>query len=458
MITLQNYIIFKDILSDKLIESFNKLDNSTYSDDLINENLMGELLVEARDTGVVQYILTFLTKLLEIKNAILNAESMYKKNKDLLNTYATFKETYNDICKKAFNKDSENFNIIEKYFSLKNNNSDLVNNIKDLFVIQKDGEEIKNYNILYNDKGKPIDDADVELKTTTFAKKKYFLIKDVNSLIKNIDKFETEHSKSAKEQIDKINDEVKNNESGSKWIAEIRGEMNKLKESWEAKLDEMVPEWNGELNPQYPQLTTYKMAYCSSILERILEAVQNKDKTTAYELLDEFKTTVKEQSDKIDKLIEDHKKQKEELKKQQTEIEKIPAENGKSEGDTPEEIQKSAENEVKVLKEGIVKTISQKVNVNVKDLGKTFINIVKSLRNNGEDKPAEAAENIAKNQNSDAMIGLNLMLLGGLATKGAQNRAKIIYIYCSIIAKKIQEKKYNKLFEQKPEENNTKEQ
>lgn len=422
MITLQDYIIFKDILSDKLIESFNKLDNSTYSDDLINENLIEELLVEAEndtknDSGA--------DNILYIGIEITSCQTQYKiindiksdDNKDDIDTIlSNLEKEYNKILSKVTFKDKN----IPKEFKITNNIDDDKNALDKIENNPKMGE----------------------------------IIADLRSLTDKIKNTITKlKEKSSNDNNEELKDEVKTNDT----TKEIADKVKKLKKSFNDKVQEVNNFINKIKNKEIKDRVLERLDTIKDVYEHFFSGIQvnmvktylnNKqyDKANEY-TKDTLEPYTNRQIERLNEIITSIK----------TELE-FANNNDNNDNNTSEEIQKSAENEVKVLKEGIIKTISQKVNVNVEDLGKTFITIVKSLRDNGKDKPAEAAENIAKNQNSDAMIGLNLMLLGGLATKGAQNRNKIISVYCSIIAKAIQEKKYNKLFEQKPEENKTEEQ
>ena len=421
MITLQNYILFKDIISDTLLESFNKLDNSTYSDNLINENLMEELLFEAEqedkndsDADNILYVAIEITSCQTQYKSINDIKTDENKN-DIDTILSNLEKEYNGILSKVTFKDKK----IPDEFKITNNIDDDKNALDKIENNSKMGEIIadlrslrdKITNTITKLKEKSSDD-DVELKDEVKTNDN---TKEISDKVKALEK-------SFNDKVQEVNDFI-----------------NKLKNK---KLKESI---NGTLNGIK---LAHEYYFTGIQVNTVKKYINHKDFTQANKYLkDTLEGYIDKQIKDLDELITRIK----------TELE-FADNNDNNDNNTPEEIQKSAENEVKTLKEGIIKTISQKVNVNVNELGKTFIKIVKSLKANGKKNPAEAVESIAENQNSDAMIGLNLMLLGGLATKGAQNRNEIIYMYCSIIAKKIQEKKYSKLFEQKPEENNTEEQ
>ena len=81
-----------------------------------------------------------------------------------------------------------------------------------------------------------------------------------------------------------------------------------------------------------------------------------------------------------------------------------------------------------------------------------FVKIEQNLLK-ANDKTEKQAKNIAKTDDNDAYIGLNLMTLGALGTKGLQNRHKVVSTFCAGIKTLIEKQQYNKLFEQKPKEN-----
>jgi hypothetical protein len=423
MITLQNYIIFKDIISDKLIESFNKLDNSTYSDNLINENLLEELLVEAeKDTkNDIEA-----DNIIYIGVEITNCQTLYKTISDIKTD-----ENKGDIEGILSNLEKEYDGILKKV----------------TFKDKKIPDECKITNNINNN----IDVLD-EIENNS---KMGEIIGDLRSLSEKITNTITKLKEKSSDDNVELKDEVKTNDN----TKEISDKVAELQKSFDDKVEEVNKFINKSKDKKFKESIldaldgikgVYEYFFGNIQVNTIKKYINHKDYNRANEYL---KSTLEPYTNKqikqLDELITSIKTELAFAKDK---------DNDNDNNDTPEEIQKSAENEVKILKEGIIKTIAQKINVNVKDLGKTFINIVQSLRDNGKKDPAQAVENIANNQNSDAMIGINLMLLGGLATKNAQNRAKIIYVYCSLIAKAIEEQKYNKLFEQKPEENNTEEQ
>ena len=151
-------------------------------------------------------------------------------------------------------------------------------------------------------------------------------------------------------------------------------------------------------------------------------------------------------------LLQNIKKTWDDLDSQEQEAKEANQKAADNATEVPEEVKQVADTETHIIQDALVKSIAQKLNIDIKLLGKVFVKIEQNLLK-ANDKTEKQAKNIAQTDDNDAYIGLNLMTLGALGTKGLQNRHKVVSTFCAGIKTLIEKQQYNKLFEQKPKEN-----
>ena len=140
----------------------------------------------------------------------------------------------------------------------------------------------------------------------------------------------------------------------------------------------------------------------------------------------------------ISDIINNLENEKKALKDAQQQIADMTAEAPEDAEITPE-VKQTAETEENIIKNALVKKVASEVNIDIVSLGKLYVQITKQLSESNK-LTKEMVDTIANTNDDDAIIGLNLMLLGAVTTKNLPNRSKIISEYCTIIQKSIEQK------------------
>jgi hypothetical protein len=428
MIHLKEYMTFNNVISEELINLFDELDNSTYSDTLITESLLADFIFETTENvgdKNTKFITNVLIKLRPVvlsfnkwaktldnnENSNESIKQLVKeKNDELIKKYNEFiNKWFSGEAKKILGLDNENEISTKDINNIRKkglrNNTEAFKEDKSSHIGNKAIEEILNYKTT----------ADTEIKKKIGEIKKGELEENKNKLQKQL------KDKDLKKIANELYDGYK----------EIEDKIRDFKDDCPSA-DKSIETFNN-------RLSLLKMEYTEDCI------INAKDVNDANEKLNEFNKNkdwllaeIQDTWDKLDKLVQI---QKEEGQK--------AADNA---AEVPEEVKQVADTEIHIIQNILVNTIAQKLNIDVKLLGKVFVKIEQNLLK-ANSKTEKQAKNIAQTDDNDAYIGLNLMTLGALGTKDLQNRSKVISTFCTGIKNLIENQQYDKLFNQKPEEN-----
>lgn len=427
MIRLKEYITFNDIISEELLNLFNELDNSTYSDTLITESLLVDFIFETTE-NVADKNTKFITNVvIKLRPVVLSFNKWAKTLDNNENSNETIKQLvkekndelvkkYNEFINKWFGGEAKKILGLdnEKEISTKDitnirkkglsNNTEAYKEDDSSHIGNKTIEEILNYKTT----------ADTEIKKKIGEIKKSELEENKKKLAKQL------KDEELKKIANKLNDGYK----------EIEDKISDFKDDCPSA-DKSIETFN-------IHLSLLKMKYTEDCI------INAKDVNDANEKLKEFI----ENKDALLKDIQDAWDDLDSWVQKQKELEQNATDNA---AEVPEEVQQVADTETHIIQDALVKAIAQKLNIDVTLLGKVFVKIEQSLLK-ANDKTEKQAKNIAQTDDNDAYIGLNLMTLGALGTKGLQNRSKVVSTFCAGIKTLIEKQQYNKLFEQKTKE------
>lgn len=428
MIRLKEYIAFNDIISEELLNLFDELDNSTYSDTLITENLLADFIFETTE-NVGDKNTKFITNvIIKLRPVVLSFNKWAKtldKNENSNETIKQLVKEKNDELVKKYNE------FINKWFSGEAKKILGLDNEKEISA--KDIENIRKKGLANNTEAfKEDDSSHIGNKTIEeILNYKTTVDTEIKKKIGEIKKSKLEENEK------KIDKQLKDDE-----LKKIANELNDGYKEIEDKISDFkddCPSISIEKFNFNMRLSLLKMEYTEECI------INAKDVKDAQKKLKEFKNDkdnllqeIQNEWDTIDSLVQQQKKDEQEAADNAAEV--------------PEEVKQVADTETHIIQDALVKAIAQKLNIDVKLLGKVFVKIEQSLLD-ANDKTEKQAKNIAQTDDNDAYIGLNLMTLGALGTKGLQNRSKVVSTFCAGIKTLIKNQQYDKLFEQKTEEN-----
>ena len=103
------------------------------------------------------------------------------------------------------------------------------------------------------------------------------------------------------------------------------------------------------------------------------------------------------------------------------------------------------------ISNSLVKQVAKDVNIDTQLLGQTFFKVADQC-SKSNDKTRNTLKQLNSTKDSNAIVGMTLMVLGALATKGVEDRESVISKYCVKIANSIEHKKFNKAFKPKKNE------
>lgn len=431
MIRLKEYITFNDIISEELLNLFNELDNSTYSDTLITESLLVDFIFETTE-NVADKNTKFITNVvIKLRPVVLSFNKWAKTLDNDENSNETIKQLVkekNDELVKKYNE------FINKWFSGEAKKILGLDNEKEISA--KDITNIRKKGLSNNTEAYKEDDSShIGNKTIEeILNYKTTVDTEIKKKIGEIKKSELEENK--KKLAKQLKDE------------ELKKIANKLNDGYK-EIEDKISDFKDDCPSADKSIETFNMHLSLLKMKYTEDCIINaKDVNDANEKLKEFNT------DK-DALLKDIQNAWDDLDswvQKQKELERNATDNA---AEVPEEAQQVADTETHIIQDALVKAIAQKLNIDVTLLGKVFVKIEQSLLK-ANDKTEKQAKNIAQTDDNDAYIGLNLMTLGALGTKGLQNRSKVVSTFCAGIKTLIEKQQYNKLFEQKPKEKNKK--
>lgn len=426
MIRLKEYMTFNDIISEELLNLFDELDNSTYSDTLITESLLVDFIFETTE-NVGDKNTKFITNvLIKLRPVVLN----FNKWAKILDNNENSNESIKQLVKEKNDELVKKYNeFINKWFSGEAKKILSLDNEKE--ISSKNINNIRKKGLANNTEAfKDNPESHAGNKTIEeILKYKTTVDNEIKKKIGEIKKSELE------EKEKKLNKQLKDDE--------LKKIANKLKDGYK-EIEDKISNFKDDCPSISIENFNFNMRLSLLKMEYTEECIINaKDVTDAEKKLDEFNTDkdnilqdIQTEWDKIDKLVQIQKEDEEK----------------RNAAEVPEEVEQVADTETHIIKDALVNAIAQKLNIDVKLLGKVFVKIEQSLLEANKNTKTQA-KNIAQTDDNDAYIGLNLMTLGALGTKGLQNRPNVISAFCREIKTLIEKQQYDKLFEQKPEEN-----
>lgn len=429
MIRLKEYITFNDIISEDLLNLFEELDNSTYSDTLITESLLVDFIFETVEENALKNTKFITNVVIKLRPVVLS----FNKWAQTLDKNENTNETIKQLVKEKNDELVKKYNVfLNKWFK--------GNAIKILGLDNEKEISADDITKIRTNKGLANNTEAYEKDTESHAG---------NKTIEEILNYKTTADNEIKKKIGEIKKselEEKEKELNKKLKDdELKKIANKLNDGYE-EIKDKISDFKNDCPSADKSIETFNMQLALLKMEYTEDCIINsKDVDEANKKLEDFN------KDK-NALLQDIQKAWDDLdswEQKQKEVEQDAADNA---AEVPEEVQQVADTETHIIQDALVKAIAQKLNIDVKLLGKVFVKIEQSLLK-ANDKTEKQAKNIAQTDDNDAYIGLNLMTLGALGTKGLQNRSKVVSTFCAGIKTLIEKQQYDKLFEQKPEEN-----
>lgn len=431
MIRLKEYITFNDIISEDLLNLFEELDNSTYSDTLITESLLVDFIFETVENNSLKNTKFITNVVIKLRPVILSFNKWahtLDKNENSNETIKQLVKEKNDELVKQYN------DFIKKWFTASANV-----NPKEILGLNNENQ------ISADDINKIRNEG---LTNNTEAYKNDPESHAGNKTIEEILNYKTAADNEIKKKIGEIKKKLEENKKKlekqlkDKDLKEIANELNDGYKEIEDKIGDFKDDCtsaDNHIETFNSQLSSLKMKYTEDCI------INAKDVNDAKKKHEEF---IKDKNE----LLQNIKKTWDDLDSQEQEAKEANQKAADNAAEVPEEVKQVADTETHIIQDALLKSIAQKLNIDIKLLGKVFVKIEQNLLK-ANDKTEKQAKNIAKTDDNDAYIGLNLMTLGALGTKGLQNRHKVVSTFCAGIKTLIEKQQYNKLFEQKPKEN-----
>lgn len=421
MITLNEYL-HRPIITQELLDIFEEFINSTYNENVLCESLLFEGKGANRTKKRIETVTEFFTSLLSVRRQIIftldHLDDIINDNirKDVKTEYIKYADEYN------------------KFFI------DYV----------KDTKEITPTKLLRTDNKNEIKEEDITKIINAFSKDLYKLVKNVEDkgnieLNEFMDKI-TEFDYKTEQRIEKSEEKRKAKEFADAMSASAKKD-NKLEkilkdyaaavDEWETKLDNLEEWKNGSGAAEYKE----QIAVFNQVkINTIIDIKQGNEKA-----LKNFIKKKNEYCEYISNIIKKLEGEEQTLQNALQKRAEAAAESSEDAAVTPE-VQQTAETESDIIKNELVKRVASEVNIDVVALGKLYVQVTKQLSKQNK-LTKEMVKSIANTNDNDAIIGLNLMLLGAVTTKNLQNRSKIISEYCSVIQKSIETNNYDKIFD-----------
>ena len=425
-------------LTDELIESFNRLMNSTYNDCIINESFVFENNSDIISGAYKEFI----NALISVKDRIrIVLERIKNKQIPDVNISRDYETKYNEFG-------NEYNSIIEKYFGTVNtkDKSDKIGDkrIKLLSISNSNELSTEDIKLIINTLVPHTKALSAQLGTSVINKKEktkqHIGFKELNALVDKMAEFDntiegriekSDAKRAAKEAAKKLKEKQKNDDN----IKKVVDEYKKISDEWDRKLDELNEWQDGEGSKLYS--SEFKIYTITK--ENYLTKINNGDKKA----LEYFKNAKDVSINIIKQFIKKQEESQQNIKDADIEA---------TDSETPQYIKTCEETLSKLVNDNIIKTVasSKAVNKDVKEFATHYMNIVKFLCLDGQDEQNKSVgEEIANIKDNNTVIGLQLMLMGAIALNNSTSLLDIT----KNIAKSIKSKKYDDVFIPKKEEN-----
>ena len=416
-------------LTDELIESFNKLMNSTYDDCIINESLIFENNADILSGAYKEFI----KALISVKDRIrIVLERIKNKQIVDVNISKDYETKYNEFG-------NEYNSLIEKYFgTVGKNDKSGDKRIKLLSISNSNELSTQDIKLIIDTIVPHTKELSAKLKNGSVINKKekteqHLGFKELNALVDKMVEFDntieariekSDEKRKAKEAANELAEKQKKDEK----IKKIVDEYKKISDEWDRKLDELNEWQNGE----GAKLFASEFKFYTMSKENYLTKINDGDENA----LEQFKKAKEESVQIIQQFI---------TKQEETQQNIEDADIDATDSETPQYIKTCEETLSKLVNDPIIKTVasSKPVNKNVKDVATHYANIVKFLGLEGQNEQNKAvSEEIGNITNHNTVIGFELMLMGAIALNDSTSLLHIT----KNIAGSIKSKKYDDAF------------
>lgn len=421
-------------LTDELIESFNKLINSTYDDCIINESLLFE------DNDIKGHTIegaykVFIKALDSVKNTINTVLERIKNkqipdvniSRDYENKYKDFEKEYNSIIKKYFDtvntKNKPDKTGAERIKLLSTTNKKELGPTDIEYIINKIKPHTKalstqlgNSVIRENDPNEPHIGFN---ELNELSDKMIIFDEEIETRI------EKSNKKRAIKAAEELHQKIKEN---SKKLTKIVDEYKQISKEWNDKLEELKEWQNGEGAKLYSSEYNFYEITKDNYLTKINDGDEK--------ALEQFKKAKDDSIKQIQQFITRQEKFLQNLEAADIE---------ETEPETPQYYKSCEETVSKLVNDTIIKTVasSKAVNKDVKEVATHYVNIVKFLGLKGQNEQNKAvSEEIGNITDHNTVIGLQLMLMGAIALNDSTSLLHIT----KNIAESIKLKKYDDVF------------
>lgn len=417
MITLNNYItnntviLKEEYISESLRIAFNNLLN--------NDSLVFETVENKAEKNK-----DFLKNVLTLKNSIQSFGDIDDiSNEEILNIVTDYignKETelrneYNNIIKKWFNKDAIKILDIKntKDITTEQITTILSKDLIDITAAYKNNKDSHEGNI------------------------------ETNKLNEQIKTYNDELVKKLEEYKEKAKKEIKNKENDEKYKT-IIDEFRKAAKEWKDALDDFGNEYKNVGSHYINFEREFNIAQTSYALDTLDNNEKREEKLKEY---------IKLKNDSINNIKEKAKEIETNSEKYDNAIKDL--QNSNTDSEQSEEAETIKDYEEKIINSPILSLVLNEfksdniIKGDIKNLQIFFNELVNAIDDSSDEnvKAKNVLKDVSKTTDSNAFIGLNLMILSSTALYSITKKPDIVTQFGGAISNNIQNSKFNKLFD-----------
>lgn len=420
MIKLNNYItnntviLKEEYISESLRIAFNNLLN--------NDSLVFETVENKAEKNK-----DFLKNVLTLKNSIQSFGNIDDiSNEEILNIVTDYignKETelrkeYNNIIKKWFNNDAIKILDIKntKDITTEQITTILSKDLIDITAAYKNNKDSHEGNI------------------------------EINKLNEQINTYNNELIKKLEEYKEKAKKEIKNKENDEKY-KNLIDEFRKAAEEWKDALDD----FGNEYKNAGAHYTNFEREFNKAQTSYALDILDTNEKRE-----EKLKEYIKLKNDSINKIKEKAKEIDNDAETYEKDVQTSNIDNEQS-----EEAETIKDTEEKIINSPILSLVLNEfksdniIKGDIKNLQIFFNELVNAIDDSSDEnvKAKNVLKDVSKTTDSNAFIGLNLMILSSTALYSITKKPDIVTQFGGAISNNIQNSKFNKLFDKIKESN-----
>lgn len=375
-------------------------------------------------------------------------ENTTEKNKDFLKNVLTLKNSIQSFGNIDDISNEEILNIVTDYIG--NKDSELQKEYDNIIKKWFDKEAIKDLDIKNT---KEITKEQI----TTILSKHLINVTDaykkdkeshegntaVNNLIEQLNKYNNELVKKLEEYKEKAKKEIKTKENDEKYKT-IIDEFRKAAKEWKDALDDFGNEYKN-VGSHY---ITFEREFNIAQTSYVLDTLDNNEKRE-----EKLKEYIKLKNDTINKIKETAKEIENNAEKYDNAIKDL--ENSNIDTEHSEEAQTIKDNEESIINSPILSLVLNEfksdniIKGDIKNLQIFFNELVNTIDDSSNEnvKAKNVLKDVSKTTDSNAFIGLTLMILSSTALYSITKKPDIITQFGGAISNNIQNSKFNKLFD-----------